>query len=376
MSKNQEYLSITKALCDSCKKSLPMTGEYVKCLNCGGKYHYSPCATVSESTYSIMSADRKATWKCHICRGEKSRSKSPNNLYQEVIHEEQQNQQQPQANKQQRNDDDNDAHPDESNNKRFKDSINLNTLNSSLNELKFDVTAIKTSTTNELTSINANINTLNNNIIASNNAIREEMANAFLKLTEAISTLTTQVNDLKQESESKEIRIRTLENKVNSMEQQLLNKNIEIKNIKHNNMEPSQVIKTIAASVNVNITDSDISNAYKIKNYEKIIVEFSSLNKKKELMSKINKHRVSGTLFKNNIDGQQKSDDINNSNNTIYINDQLTAHNRRLLWQAKSKAKELGWKFVWVREGNIFAKKNENSSPILIRNTCDIELIA
>lgn len=56
----------------------PITGEYVKCNHCGGRYHDSPCATVSEFTYQKMTAERRSAWKCHICRGEKSRGKSPN----------------------------------------------------------------------------------------------------------------------------------------------------------------------------------------------------------------------------------------------------------------------------------------------------------
>lgn len=67
----------------------------------------------------------------------------------------------------------------------------------------------------------------------------------------------------------------------------------------------------------------------------------------------------------------------NQNSDFIYINGQLTAHNRHLMWLAKNNARETGWKFVWYRNGHIVAKKkNENSSTIVILNACDIELIA
>lgn len=62
-------------------------------------------------------------------------------------------------------------------------------------------------------------------------------------------------------------------------------------------------------------------------------------------------------------------------NKFLYINDQLTFNNRRLLWLAKAKAKEAKWKFVWVRNDTIFARKNENSTLFVINNSAYIESI-
>ena len=86
-------------------------------------------------------------------------------------------------------------------------------------------------------------------------------------------------------------------------------------------------------------------------------------------MSKIERHRIDEKII-NNTEGE-------NSSNVkyIYINDQLTYNNRQLLWIAKTKAHEVKWKFVWVRNGNILARKNENSPSIIINNAADIESI-
>ena len=91
-------------------------------------------------------------------------------------------------------------------------------------------------------------------------------------------------------------------------------------------------------------------------------------------MEKIERHRVDAKTIndENNTEGNNSN---NNNSKYLYINDQLTFNNRQLLWLAKTKAKECNWKFVWVRNGKIFARKNENSSLNIINNAADIESI-
>lgn len=377
MDKNSDNLALN--CCKVCGKSLPLTGNYIKCHHCGSKYHYSPCATLSESTYSIMSAEKKAAWKCHTCRGDKGRSKSPNSVCPEAANIEQQNQQQQAANKQQRSEDENEQ---QRNNKKFKDSISLNIINTNMSAMKVELATIRNSTSAELGDIKASISQLSNNIITSNNLLREDMTSALLKLTESMTNLSAQVNELKKENAEKELRIKKMESKVNMLEQKLLNKSIEIKNVNNSMLDATYVIKTIAASINVKLNDTDIGNAYNIKRSNKTIIEFTTVNKKKEILAKVRSNKIKGDVFNTNIDSNTNNSNVNPANNNqpnnkpIYINEQLTAYNRQLLWLAKTKAKDSGWKFVWVRDGNIYAKKNENTTIIKILNNSDIELIA
>lgn len=85
-------------------------------------------------------------------------------------------------------------------------------------------------------------------------------------------------------------------------------------------------------------------------------------------MSKIKRHRIEANEI--NTNGNKDS-----SVKFIYINDQLTFNNRKLLWIAKTKAHEANWKYVWVKNGNIFARKIENAPSIIINNATDIESI-
>lgn len=334
---------MSSVLFNQCKKEIT-TLTYVKCYSCNSNYHFSTCSPLSESTYSNMYGERKTNWKCHIC---KPRIKSTNNVYQAIVSNE------TNPTKQLRTDDDDSDVSDRS--KKFKESLSLSSVNAKLCSVQSDVSELKS----DLKDIKSSIEQVATNVNTSNLQIKDDIQNALLSITNTISTLVAQVNELHEKDKQRERQISTMETRINKLEQQQIAKNIEIKNINSKNMSAYDVVKTIASSLNVNINDADISNAYRLKKQEdKAIIEFSSINKKREFMSKVERHRVDAAVI-NKDQITETNNSLSNSNNKyIYINDQLTFNNRQLLWLAKTKARESSWKFVWVRNGNIFAKKN------------------
>lgn len=158
---NKNYLDIANTLCSQCNKSLPISGNYVKCANCGSTCHYSPCSTLAESTYNTMNAEKKREWKCHLCRDGR---KSPNNLYKAVVYDgpQQSNQQQ---NKQQRDEEDVN---NTAGSKKFKDSLSLNSVNNNVCSLQNAVAELKNdmkSSIEQLTTAITSTITANNNIL-------------------------------------------------------------------------------------------------------------------------------------------------------------------------------------------------------------------
>lgn len=329
-------------ICEVCKVAAKPKA-FITCNNCNLIFHFSPCSSVSEIDYSKMSKEEKSNWKCHFCL---QRCKSPNNLYQHVIYNDK-NQQ-----KQSRDDD----AEDNENAKRFKETLSLASVNAKIGSFQVDVTT-------KINTMQTTMEQIAENMTSMSNHIRGELQTTLSTITTSLATLVTQVNELNIKDQKRESQINEMDSRINKLEQQLINRNIEIKNIPDTSLDAHDVMKKIAASLDVDISDYDISNAYRLKNKEKVIVEFSSLNKKRELMNKIKRHRVDANILKEG------------NSDFIYINDELTPYNRRLLWLAKTKATESKWSFVWVRGGNIFARKNEHSSAILIKNAADIETI-
>ncbi|KAH7970569.1 hypothetical protein HPB49_010641 [Dermacentor silvarum] len=59
----------------------------------------------------------------------------------------------------------------------------------------------------------------------------------------------------------------------------------------------------------------------------------------------------------------------------VYVNDHLTPENKRLFAQALSLKKEKHWKFLWVDNGRIKARKSEDSRVHVITNMQDLSVI-
>lgn len=55
--------------------------------------------------------------------------------------------------------------------------------------------------------------------------------------------------------------------------------------------------------------------------------------------------------------------------------DNLTALNKKLMWLAKSKARELNYRFVWSSDGKVFVRKEPNARAIRIASEDDIDKI-
>ncbi|KAL4720400.1 hypothetical protein ACJJTC_008224 [Scirpophaga incertulas] len=59
----------------------------------------------------------------------------------------------------------------------------------------------------------------------------------------------------------------------------------------------------------------------------------------------------------------------------FFVNEHLTPENKQLLSAAKSRAKEKAYKYIWVRNCNIFLRKNEVSPVVTIGSKRDLQKI-
>uniref|UniRef100_A0A146MBL4 FP protein C-terminal domain-containing protein n=1 Tax=Lygus hesperus TaxID=30085 RepID=A0A146MBL4_LYGHE len=59
-------------------------------------------------------------------------------------------------------------------------------------------------------------------------------------------------------------------------------------------------------------------------------------------------------------------------NNRIFVNESLTFAKRQILKQAKIFKRTHNYKFVWVRNGRVMMKKDENSNPLEIKKIEDL----
>lgn len=162
--------------------------------------------------------------------------------------------------------------------------------------------------------------------------------------------------------------------KLNAISQEKLNKNLIINGIpKEQKEDIKQVISGIFTNMGMNLDNDDIEDSYRVHDRNLSPPVIVKLKKKciKEMILKQRKQT--------NKEGQTKwksmyaKDFGFNSGNQIYINEELTQQTRILFNAAKQQLKEkTNYKFIWVTEGKILAKEDENSKVQIIRSNRDI----
>lgn len=184
------------------------------------------------------------------------------------------------------------------------------------------------------------------------------------KLRKTNDNLMTDCMQMKKELEECELRM-------TANEQYSRNCNIEIKGVLESSDE--DLVKTvcqIATSVEQSIEPDDIEVVHRVKTRNEqapsnIVVRFKNRGKRDALLQKAKKTRLT------------MKDLGNSSSAPIYVNDHLCPALKRLLGMAIEKKKACNWKFVWVKDGHILARKDEDADSRVLRVRCarDIDKI-
>lgn len=303
--------------CSICGETLPLEEDQVKCLGCRKSYHFN-CSGLSESTYRRMSNSKKDQWRCINCR----QSRTP-----------------PVSTEKELN---------------FDLKVAFEVLNNKfdsqmlvMNELKDDMKGL----------------------VGSLEALKVQVAENTNKLCEHDNSIKSLVTHF----DVKNRVVDNLEYKINRMEQYSRRLNIEIhgleEQIKDDDPENVMLIlKKMADKMGLGFRQSDIAAAHRLPSkkagavkviivqfYEKVLRDRWLENRKK---------------IKNNIDVGGVSDRV------VFINENLTAYNKLLLMNAKSRAKERDYKYVWVRNGRIYVKKSDKSVTLKVDTKEDLNKIA
>lgn len=320
--------------CGNCEENILTDSDGVSCSACSRKLHF-PCTTITARTFRGMSVEQKKIWKCQYCRS-RSTAVGDQAAPAAIIT--------------------NAPEPEE-----LTDTPN--------SDLKKDIIYIKETLKEYTRSVEF--------ISRSYDDMKETIKNN----NELLLKLTGQITELKTQCELKDSVISNMQRQINYLEQEVIKNNIEITNIPYKNEEDLvQIVKTVGESIGTQINSTDIDNIYRTNTRNttkdsKIIVSFTSTICK---MNVLKQSRVTGSIKLQNITDKLMSHASNDRQRTqtpnriVYINSQLTAANRHLMWLAKNKAQSSGWKFVWSRDGKILARKGEGTPVVRIVDVDDV----
>lgn len=130
-------------------------------------------------------------------------------------------------------------------------------------------------------------------------------------------------------------------------------------NVENDNVTPLEVVLKIAKKTGADICEDEVDDAYFLKVNDKSL--------KKSLVVKFN-NKKSKKAFMNEKAKIKQIDDLK----SIYINDFLCKESLEVFNHAKT-LKTVGYKFVYSKGGNIFAKKDEKSRQIRIYSMGDVD---
>ncbi|KAG5869564.1 hypothetical protein JTB14_035890 [Gonioctena quinquepunctata] len=84
---------------------------------------------------------------------------------------------------------------------------------------------------------------------------------------------------------------------------------------------------------------------------------------------------ASAKLKRQNGENMRRSIRVNDVLSNLYINENLTLHNKIIFKVTRDFAKTYGYKFVWVKNAKIFLRKDDQSHAKLIRSSSNLSLV-
>lgn len=340
--------------CEACKENINVTQKRIKCTSCFSTYH-SECVNYGEN--SVI----RASWKCPNCIVSQRKSNNTNTPLP------------PEKKQHIKNQRVNDTHTIASQSQNTQDITSSNTVNCS-NLIR----SLEEMLDNKLKIVKEEL------IEQLKATIFLELKNEILSLSSYTSQLQESYNNIQLENDTIKKDLELLQNRVSTAESEVLELRSQIGKQQQiarlNNLEvlglpqisnecPTDLIIKIAKHAGVNLQEKDIEFAHRVQPFTKvqgrpkpIVTKLKDRKHKDAILSGLRRQRAVNTSDIG-LGGKDKR---------IFVNEHLTPENKLLLKRAKVIAKQNAFKFVWVKNCNIFLRKNEDSPVIYIN--CDKDL--
>lgn len=195
----------------------------------------------------------------------------------------------------------------------------------------------------------------------------------FEELNAEVKAQKTEVRRLSDENCSLRRDVMNLTTHCNQMDQLSRAVNLEIQCVpEHKNENITRIVQQLGKIVSCPINETDISHCTRVakKNPKSprprtILVRFTSPRLRDSLLAASIKYNKCNQNDKLNSSHLGLSDE---SKPAIYVAENLSPENKALHAATRARARELGYQFVWVRNGRVFVRKDVSSPSIVIRD--------
>lgn len=244
-------------------------------------------------------------------------------------------------------------------------------VNELKDELKKEFRSMKEALERDFRTDLREINTELKSISDGMNFMNKEFEEIKLKLQSVVSenaVLKKEKAELSQKCDTMAGLLKENELRLVQCEQYSRRFNIEVKGIPKTETENvNDLVFKLGDLIGEQITLSDIETCHRVPTRDttksNMIVQFQRRQKRDSVLDKAKKKRITCQDF-----GLPET-------SPVYVNEHLCPALKKLLGMAVSKKREHQWRYVWVRNSKIFARKADGTPVITISDSGDLDKI-
>lgn len=300
--------------CGICVKVVSSKQQKVKCTECE-KFFHAACCKLSKADIDCLSMEGLA-WRCNPCSAERRRS--------------------------------------------MRLDLKIDEGDLSLGDVMLLLKEMREEQKNSLRDFNVSYEALNEKL--------DENTGILKKQAEDLKLYTEELNMLREENITLKVKICDLEERLVESEQYSRRNCLEIQGIPEDKNENLiETVKKVGKALDVDIGDNMIDVCHRLKKRREdqrpagIIVKFVRRLDAEEVLRR---RRVKRNLSTRHMGLTMDS--------MIYINEALCPSRRKVFAQARAIKREKGYKYLWVRSGNIYMRKEDKAPVIQVHNISEL----
>lgn len=359
-------MSSDSKTCSGCQNVLPRK-EHMICSTCNQGYDLL-CANITPKRFQLMDQERKSNWTCLECRSKQPKSDNSNTPVRVM-------------NRLVTSDDDTRQKLGEERNVTIRTKKQCS--KSDGNETYLTENRLRVIFKEEITeTIKQLISEQLANIGSQISGFQDSLS-FFSKQYDALAQSVNEKNEiikgLVAKNDNLTSQIKNLTGRLGQVEQNMRATNIEINGIpEHRSENLIKTIEQLGKVVETPLGDTDILHVTRIAKLNKesdrprsVLVKLRTQRRRDELLAAVIRFN------KNNRENKLNSDHlgIGGRRVPVFVSEHLSPTNKHLHAAARKRAKEMSAKFVWVRDGRVFVRKNEQSHAIYIKDEESLKLI-
>lgn len=317
--------------CGTCAKALPTDGDFATCGICKRGYHFSPCSTVSDSSWRSMGPERKAAWKCPGCREPSPAAKPATSKSGD--------QGTPKSNS---------LSGGENSSKEDKILCQLGALTKQFAGLE---ASLKKKFDDKIGELEKSLTFYGNQI--------DEMTQTIKRLEQKHVLFEKRLKTQEEENKELKCKVRQLEIIVHQSEQRNHSTKLEISGFKEVDVDENLFVQKLLertgyTSGNIQFRVDKIVKPPKDNQAgnNSLVVQFRNEEVRNDVLTKVKE----GKLY-------SKMGDVMHSNSTLplFFNEYLTPYYKKLFYEAKKLKMDKNYAYLWVKHGKILLKKKKES---------------